>query len=98
VPPLLGLGVDQVQTVIESTSTALILKEGDQIHVVDDREPAPQARMVGRTWPVSESIVYQELVRRRTPINLADLWESSLEAQALRDAHAVGGVPSRRLE
>jgi signal transduction histidine kinase len=83
---LLSLVLDQVHTVIESSSTAVILKDGDQIRVVDYRGSNLQEPIVGQAWPVSEATVYQELVRRRTPINLADFLDSCPEAQMFRDA------------
>jgi signal transduction histidine kinase len=86
---LLTLVLDRVHTVIESTSTAVILKDGDQIRVVDYRGPTPQAPIVGQAWPVSGATVYQELARRRAPISLADLLDGSPEAQTFGDAFQV---------
>ena len=86
---LLTLVLDQVHTVIESTSTAVILKDGDQIRIVDYRGPTAQTPIVGQAWPISEATVYQELTRRRAPINLADLWDGSAEAQTFGDAFQV---------
>ena len=86
---VLGLVLEQVERVIECTSAAVLLQEGDRICIAGYHGPTPPEHVVGRSWPVSEATVYRELVHRRAPIILADLWDASPEAEMFRGSRKI---------
>jgi two-component system nitrate/nitrite sensor histidine kinase NarX len=94
--PLLELVLEQVQRVIACTAAAVLLQEDDELRIVSYRGPTPPERVVGQTWPLSEVIVYRELLRRRAPIIVADVWDASPEAALFRGAHKIRSLGQQK--
>jgi signal transduction histidine kinase len=95
--PLLGLILDQLQTIVSYRSAEIVAIEEDDILVLDYRGPLPRERVVGvRLRGESElGALMQEVARLREPVILNDLGGVSLLA---RDLTAAGvPIPSELL-
>lgn len=91
---VLGLVLEQVQSVIDCTSAAVLLQQDDRICIASYRGPNPTEQVIGQSWPLSEATVYPEIVRRQAQIAVPDVDEASTEAELFRGSskiHVLGG-------
>ena len=82
--PLLGLILDQLKTVVDYTSAAILTVEGDDMVLLDSRSPTPEEQLrqirflPQRLGPIWEIITSGQSVR------LSDMRDESPLAQTLR--------------
>lgn len=72
--PLLGLILDQLKAVVDYTGAALFTIEGDRVRTVEYRGPIPQEQVVGYSHSLSGALADQEVIRRRAPLIIGDVW------------------------
>jgi signal transduction histidine kinase len=84
--PLLGLILDQLQRVIDSTGSSILTLEGDGLVFLDHRGPVPQEQLVRLHFPLEQLGPIWETIATRSPILIRDVSEETKLAQAWRAA------------
>lgn len=103
--PLLGLILKSLKMVVEYTGAAIAVLEGDELVILDYNGPMPRASMVGVRVSLQRESGYKEVLRRRGPFLIGDMWSDDPWLERLRAdnadimagryeyAHAWLGVP-----
>lgn len=102
--PLLNLILDQLQTMVDYTGAAILVAEGDDLVFLEYRGPMPREEVMRLRIPHHRFPGYIEVMERREPIIIGDIWGDSKLAKSLLTAnqqysvtfgyaHAWLGVP-----
>jgi PAS domain S-box-containing protein len=103
--PQLDLILTQLKTVIDYTGAGIAIIERDRFVILEYQGPTPREEMVNLYIPASQAAGFSEVIRRRGPLIIDDLWGDdpwSLEAIAQANepmrasvsyAHSWMGVP-----
>lgn len=70
--PLLGLILDQLQTVVDYTGATIYLAEGDQLAVLGHRDPLPEELEVAGGMPMSHTGIIWEQICTGQSVMIAD--------------------------
>jgi signal transduction histidine kinase len=88
--PLLGLILDQLKAVVGYTGASIFAVEGEELILLDDRNPDPQEHLMPLRFPAGHlGLMWQTLTSRESPI-IRDVHDDSPLAQTFR--LAVGGL------
>jgi len=103
--PLLTLILAQLKTVVDYTGAGIAIIEEDNFVMLEYQGPTPREQMINLHIPASQAAGFREVVHRRGPLIIGDLWEDdpfsmSAIAQAnesmrtsMRYAHSWLGIP-----
>jgi PAS domain S-box-containing protein len=96
--PLLGVVLDQLRTVIDYGSAAVLTLEGDALVVQDYRGPRPRAEVVDVRIALAGAVVFREVLQGRQPVIIEDALDDSAQARVFRQRgeHARTAFPSPR--
>jgi transcriptional regulator with GAF, ATPase, and Fis domain len=83
--PLLGLILDQLKTVVDYTDASIMTLEEEDLVIVDYRGFRPQEQMRGRRIPLRQARGIWEMIGRREPVIIDDVWDETPLAQAERE-------------
>ena len=72
--PLLNLILTQLKTVVDYTGAGIAIIEGDRFVILEYQGPTPREQMVNLYIPTNQAAGFREVVRRRAPLILSDLW------------------------
>lgn len=79
--PLLGLILDQLQTVVDNVGAGIFVPQGEYLRVLDYRGPIPREQMVGRIFRIDQAPSYREILHNDgRPIIIDDVWGQSPHA------------------
>jgi signal transduction histidine kinase len=84
--PLLGLILEQLKLVIDSTGSSILTLEGEDLVILDYRDPISHEHLVPLRFPVKHLGLLWEALRARESIIVPDLREETPLAQAVRVA------------
>jgi signal transduction histidine kinase len=84
--PLLGLILEQLKLVIDSTGASIFTVEGEELVLLDHRDPVSHEHLVPLRVPVKHLGLLWEALRARESIIVPDLREETPLAQAVRVA------------
>ena len=90
--PLLGLILDQLKTVVDYSDASIITLEEEDLVIVDYRGFRPQEQIRGRRIPLRQARRIWEMIGRREPVIIDDVWDETPLAQAEREM--VGDLPA----
>jgi signal transduction histidine kinase len=84
--PLLGLILDQLKLVIDSTGSSILTVEGEDLLFLDHRGPVPQEQLVRLHFPLEQLGPMWETIASGESILIQDVHDETKLAQALRTA------------
>jgi len=84
--PLLGLILDQLKAVVDSTGAAVLALEGDVLAILAHRGPIPQMEASQLRFPLEGAQVNREVLRRREPVIIPDILGDTPLARAFRQS------------
>jgi PAS domain S-box-containing protein len=82
--PLLGVVLDQLRTVVDYGSAAVLTLEGDELVVQDYRGPRPREEVVDVRIALAGAVVFREVLQGRAPVIIADALDDSELARLFR--------------
>jgi signal transduction histidine kinase len=82
--PLLGLILDQLQTLVDYTAVAVFMVEEEYLRVLDYRGPLPRERLCGLQLPAAHAPGYQAVLQQGGPVIVDDLQGVDPLAQAFQ--------------
>ena len=83
--PLLNLILDQLKTVVDySGASILTLETGEELAVRAYRGPIPREEALHLRFPLAEALVNRQVIERREPIVIPDVWEDTALAHTFR--------------
>ena len=102
--PLLSLILSELQKLIDYTGAAIMMSDGTDLVFLDYRGPMPREQVMQLRIPIRETAGYMNVVKRREPIIIPDIWgdteiahsfQRSVEclSPAYGYAHSWMGVP-----
>jgi PAS domain S-box-containing protein len=96
--PLLGVVLDQLRTVIDYGSAAVLTLEGEDLVVQDYRGPRPREEVVDVRIALAGAIVFREVLQGRTPVIIPDVLDDSELSRLFRQRgeRAQQAFPSPR--
>jgi two-component system nitrate/nitrite sensor histidine kinase NarX len=80
--PLLALTLDQLKTVVDYTAVTIAMVEGDDLIPLGYRGPLSRDQVARIRFPIVQAAGYQEMLRRRGPVIVDDLWDDTPSARA----------------
>jgi PAS domain S-box-containing protein len=84
--PLLGLILDQLKTVIDYTGAAILVVEGEELIVLDNRSPIQEVQFMQFHFPLKNlGSIWETMISRETII-MPDVRDATSLAQAFRIA------------
>ncbi len=83
--PLLTLILTQLKIVVDYTGAGIAIQEGDHYVLLDYYGPTPRKKMVGMHFPSDKVLGYQEVVKRKAPVIIDDLWGDAPLPEAMRE-------------
>jgi len=84
--PLLGLILDQLKTVIDYTGSAILVVEGEDLIVLDNRSPIQEVQLMQLRFPLKDlGPIWDTMISRETII-MPDVRDDTYLAQAFRTA------------
>ena len=84
--PLLGLILDQLKTVIDYTGSAILVVEGEDLIVLDNRSPIQEVQLMQPHFPLKDlGPIWKTMISRETII-MPDVRDDTYLAQAFRAA------------
>jgi transcriptional regulator with GAF, ATPase, and Fis domain len=81
--PLLGLILDQLQTLVDYTAVAVLMVE-EYLRVLDYRGPLPRERLRGLQLPAAHAPGYQAVLQQGRPVIVDDLQGTDPLTQAFQ--------------
>ena len=84
--PLLGLILDQLKTVIDYTGSAILVVEGEELIVLDNRSPIQEVQLMQPHFPLKDLGPIWETMISRESIIMPDVRDDTYLAQAFRAA------------
>jgi PAS domain S-box-containing protein len=84
--PLLGLILDQLKTVIDYTGAAILVVEGEDLIVLDNRSPIQEVQLMQPHFPLKDLGPIWETMVARDTIIMPDVRDDTHLAQAFRAA------------
>jgi signal transduction histidine kinase len=82
--PLLGLILDQLQTLVDYTAVAVFMEEEEYLRVLDYRGPLLRERLRGLQLPATHAPGYQAVLQQGGPVIVDDLQGTDPLAQAFQ--------------
>jgi signal transduction histidine kinase len=82
--PLLGLILDQLKLVIETTGSSILTVEGENLVFLDSRSPVAQEHLTQLCFPIRNLGLIWETLSSRESILIPDILEDTPLAQTLR--------------
>ena len=84
--PLLGLILDQLKTVIDYTGSAILVVEGEDLIVLDNRSPIQEVQLMQPRFPLKDlGPIWETMISRETII-MPDVRDDTYLARAFRAA------------
>jgi len=90
--PLLGLILDQLKTIVDYSSAAVMAIAGDELTILAFRGSRNQQEVLPWQIPLKDAQIHKQVIQRQKPIIISDLWVDTPEALAVRE------VMGQRLE
>jgi PAS domain S-box-containing protein len=84
--PLLDLILDQLKRAVEYTGSAILALDGDDSVILGYRGPAPASQSVGMRFPVETARVVWDVLNRREPVIIPDIYADEPRANAYRES------------
>jgi PAS domain S-box-containing protein len=103
--PLLSAILTQLKAVLDYTGAGIAILEDGHLKMVEYQGPAVRTEMLDRIIPLDRDSGYQQVVQRRRPVIIEDIWANTpwmstvradwdrAELDVIAEAHAWLGVP-----
>jgi PAS domain S-box-containing protein len=102
--PLLSLILSELQKLVDYTGAAIMMSDGPDLVFLDYRGPMPREQVMQLRIPIRETAGYMNVVKRREPMIIPDIWGNTAIAQSFQRsveclspaygyAHSWMGVP-----
>ncbi|HWE60186.1 MAG TPA: GAF domain-containing sensor histidine kinase, partial [Chloroflexota bacterium] len=82
--PLLGLILAQLKEVVEFNETSIMVLEGDELTYLGYYGPQPVEEAVGRRFSLQRAAANRQVIERREPVIIADIWGDDPLARSYR--------------
>lgn len=105
IQPLLTQILNQLKTVVDYHSAGIAVIDEDQAVMLEYQGPLPRDQIVGQPIPLSQDVIFREVVDRRAPSIIDDIWADDPRHRAameqsnnwvrafLQGAHSWMGIP-----
>jgi PAS domain S-box-containing protein len=84
--PLLNLILDQLKTMVDYTGAAIMVPQGDELAFLEYRGPMARDEVMQLHLPIHQVTGYEEVMFRREPVIVADIWGAGEQAQYFQRA------------
>jgi PAS domain S-box-containing protein len=84
--PLLDVILTQLRTVLDFSGAAIAILEDGRLEMLDYHGVGPREKMLQASVPLDRDSGYQQVVRRREPVIIADIWADTPWMAAVRKA------------
>ena len=82
--PLLSLILSELQKLIDYTGAAIMMSDGTDLVFLDYRGPMPREQVMQLRIPIRETAGYMNVVKRREPIIIPDIWGDTAIAHSFQ--------------
>ena len=83
--PLLGLILDQLKAVVDYNGAAVMTLAGEVLTILAYRGPIPWEEALQLRFPLEDARINREVLRRREPVIISDVWGDTPLARAFRE-------------